>query len=167
MKKVLAAIAVMLMVLAFAPQASAYNTTKKCNTTGGIAIPGGGYNVTTCFQLDFQLQNDGTGVKINGGWIDVNTDCDHLEANPIKDIRFQTKDPNGDAAIIDYYNDAADMSDCHAYRSANGTRGPDNGSAWGYLQVTVAVDNHGDYRLEYKCKLKVDGTSSDCSVVYY
>lgn len=153
-RKIAAVLAAAALVLGVAvtssAPASAMVSDKTCRNDGGW-----GWAITVCAQWDFKVQNDGTGVKSQGVWIDFNNGCPgDTEAN-VTDQLFATI-TGGYSAPLNQ------MTDCHAYRTYV-EAGYDTGPSSVSLLIPVNVDNAGDYSLEYDCTLHVNGNSS-CSM---
>src|SRR5205085_2609241 len=98
-----------------------------------------GGNVVICTKFAWHDQADGTGVHVDGVYVDINNDCDKLEGDhPINEmtISMYTDDNN---SIKDLQN-VDQMNDCHAFRTLD-LRGPDTGPAKVQWQGKVRVDN--------------------------
>lgn len=135
-KRFLAIIAVALGVFLYIPPANAatYWNESHCHnhgviTAGGLATG----TVTVCIEVQYRLQDDGNGLRLEYAWIDINNGCNStLLDNPyLYNFHFTTYTKAG---ALQYGQQVTDIYNCHVTRDLE-VKGPENGN-----EMMVGID---------------------------
>lgn len=147
-KILLTVVGVVALMGIFAPAASATTTPTTCHTKSGIEFgEDPEYRVKFCTTFQWRLQNDGTGVFLEGMNIWVEYGCNELESHPTDEIYVNIENgatSNGQTV--------GQMNDCTAYRDLE-LRGNDNGGSLAYAAFGVNVDTASDYQATHYCDI--------------
>ena len=148
-KRIIAVLAAILMgvgtTLVAAQPAQAVTWQKqKCWVESGRHYLGNGWDVAVCVSVRYRNQDDGTGVRVEDLWVDVNRGCADLEGSPkIKNNEISVQSATTGASSYHAY--LSDFCTCAAYRDIEAP-GPDTGNVnftyFGELNI-----NNGDNRL--------------------
>ena len=127
--------------------AAAYDTGKKCVTRSAV---------TTCVEPHWRTQGDGTGVYIEGFWIDTTNGCSDLESsggryNPV--TAFTANPQTG--VIWDSWDFGAE--DCNFYKDIEAW-GKDKGSFNFRGTLKARVDWGSDHKVYWGFKLSPNGS---------
>ena len=129
--------------------ANAYVSGKKCVTNSTI---------TTCVEPQWRKQTDGSGVTLEGFWVDTTNNCDlQVAGNQYSDIQALWVIPPTETIIRQWdWN----SGDCHFYKDLEAT-GQDVGSMDFRFSARVNKDGWGgtnDHKVYMGFNLRADGT---------
>lgn len=132
-------------VLVAAPtpaQATDYQWLKTRCYNSGLA----GFNdpVHVCTTVGFRTQDDGSGVRAEDLWVDVNQGCGSLESSyPYIDNTVWIGPRSTEGSTYTEKQELSDFADCHVYRDLE-VKGPDTGDAWFRWRGWARINNSGD-----------------------
>jgi hypothetical protein len=98
------------MSLTMASPANALMSKSKCRSDGYSTITGG-YTITTCVEILYRAQTDGSGWAIEDLYLDINNGCSNLDSPKTYDNNVTVW---GTVHVVRTEN--ISNMDCHAYR---------------------------------------------------
>lgn len=110
------------------------------------------YDATaTVVQAEFREQDDGTGVRAEGFWIDINQGCDRFESSGGRfvDLNIEIADMSPTYIVTGRYTQAA-VYNCHVFIDLE-LKGADTGCSRFTVEMKARLNNYPDkwYEIGY------------------
>lgn len=157
-KRFLAIIAVALGVIAYVPPANAATVWNESHCHNHGVITAGGLatgTVTVCVEVQYRLQDDGDGLRLEYAWIDINNGCNStlLDSPYLKYTHFYTEYLNyslySGQQVSEVYN-------CHVTRDLE-LAGPDHpNEIYAVFDYQLNINNATNWDDEFEFCIGVD-----------
>jgi hypothetical protein len=146
MRKILAITGALILALLMVPGAASANTSPTtCHSKSGI-----GYDIKVCSNFDWRLQNDGSGVYLEGLNVWVAKGCGDLEATKLSSlwVGIETNASPSGASL-------ASITSCGTTYRDTELKGMETGASEVNFTMDVNVNGGGsDYAATHTCDIR-------------